>query len=627
MNQNPNVINRERTLGEQEVRWNVINENNFKEITSNVVDILANTLKNTLGPYGSTSIIENRVGDYMITKDGWNVLKNIRFNTPIESNMMTILLSISQRMVTKVGDGSTSAIIATKLFLDKLKESGILNKYRRKDINDAIRNVVDVISEKIQANATLVTNDNYIDIVEKVANIATNESKEFSSLIREIYEKSGIEVNIRLQRSPNNNTFVKYEQGKYISRMDLFDNIYLNDADEVCTVHKPTVIMFDHILDPNHYAMIRELQSLLGKKLLVIAPNIDSLTAKELRNDTEIEISRFQQVTGKNIGFPFRIIFARAQLVNNFYYELYHDLAALIGCKVLTFEESNEIALKLKEYKENITNYQALYSKLQYVEKEEREKLAQKLPKEPPKKPDILELLTPYISELGGNAVLGRRGSNESSFEGFINKNENLLKAYKDDARFKFKELEDKYSKEGIIKSDYYDARNRLYRLECNTATIFVGGATSFDKGNNHDSLDDAIKACSSTINNGYNIGGNLIIPITINKLKESDIQFNELETKILDILTDTFKGVFYQVLSNKFRIENSDGTYTDETDKINEIIENCINNKSCFNLITDEYDNNVINSCMTDIEILRGAISVISIFLTCNQYISLIIK
>ena len=623
---NPYVINREKTLGNQEVRWNVINENNFKDITSNVVNVLANTLKNTLGPYGSTSIIENRVGDYMITKDGWNVLKNIRFNTPIENNMMTILVSISQRMVTKVGDGSTSAIIATKLFLDKLKESGILNKYRRKDINDAIRNVVETISNKIQENASVVTEDNYIDIVEKVSNIATNESKEFSSLIREIYEKSGINVNIRLQRSPNNNTFVKYEQGKYISRMDLFDNIYLNDADDVCTIHKPTIIMFDHILDPNHYAMIKELQYALGKRLVVIAPNIDSFTAKELRSDIELEMGRFQQVTGKNVGFPFRIIFVRAQLVNNFYTELYHDLSALIGCKILTYDESNEIALKLKEYKERATEYASTMRKLETnISDEERQAITEKV-KVQPVKPNILKELTPYLSEITGNAVIGRRGSNESTFDGFDNKNENLLRAYIDDAKFKFKELEEKYSKEGIIKSDYYDARNRLFRLKCNTATIFVGGATSFDKGNNQDSLDDAVKACSSTINNGYNIGGNLIIPITINELLE-DNTFTELETKILDTLKETFKAVFYQVLSNKFRTENPDGTYTYDEEKINTIIENCINNKSCFNLITDEYDNNVINSCMTDIEILRGAISVISIFLTCNQYISLIIK
>ena len=43
-----------------------------------------------------------------------------------------------------------------------------------------------------------------------------------------------------------------------------------------------------------------------------------------------------------------------------------------------------------------------------------------------------------------------------------------------------------------------------------------------------------------------------------------------------------------------------------------------------CYNLITDKFDDDVINPCYTDIEILRASASIIGLLINSNQYISI---
>jgi hypothetical protein len=46
-----------------------------------------------------------------------------------------------------------------------------------------------------------------------------------------------------------------------------------------------------------------------------------------------------------------------------------------------------------------------------------------------------------------------------------------------------------------------------------------------------------------------------------------------------------------------------------------------------CFDLNTEEYSDKIINSVRTDIEILRGAISIVGTIMSANQYIASEVK
>ena len=72
-------------------------------------------------------------------------------------------------------------------------------------------------------------------------------------------------------------------------------------------------------------------------------------------------------------------------------------------------------------------------------------------------------------------------------------------------------------------------------------------------------------------------------------------------------------------VLSNKFSSE-------DESEKVDKIIEDTMLNDytKVYDLVTDTYSDDVINSCETDVEIIKASISIISLLISSNQYISI---
>ena len=57
---------------------NVFEEDEFKEQFLLVFEYMANILSKTLGPYGASTMIDQRT-NYAVTKDGFRVLANLRF--------------------------------------------------------------------------------------------------------------------------------------------------------------------------------------------------------------------------------------------------------------------------------------------------------------------------------------------------------------------------------------------------------------------------------------------------------------------------------------------------------------------------------------------------------------------
>lgn len=606
----PTVYDNTRVLEEEKLRWNVVTEDLYKSTFGNVFQKLSFALARTLGPYGASTIIEHSGKGYVTTKDGWTVIKNIRFNNPIESNILEILSRISNRMVTKVGDGSTSAIIAANEFLkimgreeSRVGES-VFTKYRRKDLNDNIQRIVNIICDKIEKRAIPVNEENFIDVVEKISNIATNENREFAKIIKDIYEKCGMSVNIRLELSPTLETTVRYEDGQYLSRMSLIDNIYINTQTMRCEIENPMIVMFDHSLELKHYNLIGHIYNEYavkeGRRLVVIAPSFDPFILDKIKVDCERMIQQYKVNYGGG-SVPFPIVYVRSQLVNNHYTKMYHDLASIIGLQVMSSKESDELRKECEAMAKSQFDRDQLIS-----EGKHEEANAMEIDYSP------IQKLSAFIGRIEKISIDSKE-NHETAFSGFNETNETLKALRMQDAKNEMESLMVKYDKEGFINSDYFDARNRYYRLSCNSATIYVGGSNELEKSNNKDAMDDAIKACVSALRYGYNVGGNIAILTAIEELRKD---CSEKDSEFYALIFTTFKNVYKAVLSNKY-IDNA---------QIESIVTKSVNENTCYNLITDEWDTDVINSSRTDIEILRGAISMVSVILTCNQYISKIV-
>ena len=85
------------------------------------IDKICAAVQSTLGPLGSTVLIESpeHTHGITVTKDGVTVAKSISLLDPVENLAVRIVKQAAERTATNAGDGTTTAIVLTKALVDQ----------------------------------------------------------------------------------------------------------------------------------------------------------------------------------------------------------------------------------------------------------------------------------------------------------------------------------------------------------------------------------------------------------------------------------------------------------------------------------------------------------------------------
>lgn len=216
---------------------NVVSDNTLKEIQQRTLEQIAGFLKNSFGPYGSTTCIKKLNALNVYTKDGHNILSNISFNGIIEQSIKDDVESITRHIVKTVGDGTTSAVLLSDKIFKSLRNNDDFNHFSPAVLLREFNSVVDEICEKIKSNGRECTIDDIYDI----AMISSNGDEKISSNIRSIYEQYGMNVFIDVAISNGVNDMLKAYDGVTFEA-GFADPCYITD-----TEHNSSVIRNAHI--------------------------------------------------------------------------------------------------------------------------------------------------------------------------------------------------------------------------------------------------------------------------------------------------------------------------------------------------------------------------------------------
>ena len=221
------------------------------------------------------------------------------------------------------------------------------------------------------------------------------------------------------------------------------------------------------------------------------------------------------------------------------------------------------------------------------------------------------DIPTVYIGE-AGHATIGQKST---FIKDFYNRNEEMYKKIMMDATAQYKLTEEDYMNRGLVDTKLHDMKQRISKLSGCTGIIRVGGYSTLEKRANFDLVEDAVKACESAFIYGYNTGGSMIIPWHI---RNNGDEKSQIDYAIDSVVYDAFVDVFKTIYKNK---------YNDIKDtEIDNIVDELVSayEPVAFDLITENYTKDVINSCITDIEILKASMSIIALLISSNQYISI---
>lgn len=563
-----------------ELSWNVIDNHTFRQKTENVFRQVAATLSNTLGPYGSTTILE-QFGETHFTKDGWNILKKIQFNSPVEQTILNLLVNISSQVVIKVGDGSTSSIIAADEFLSRVSKEDELKNIRPKELHDTLQKVVNMVTQEILKKSEKITKENdptYKKIYD-LALVSTNGDAEVANYIQRIYQETD-NPNVVYGKSKTAETKVEIVTG-YETRARYLDAIYATNDEGDCVVQQPIILMFDHVIDKDpHFDLIiahaLQISKANDRRLVVITPHYSKFMTQFIRQTASHEFNS----TGTS-----SIVYTQIPTTNSTMANEYNDFAILTGGSIVTEGDVQRIA------RANAIDEEG---NLRFPDEDA---------------PDVAD----FLGTVGRMTIRG----DSTLAEGFDNKNEKMYDIALRDANARLKAAEDNQRSMAVIDIATFDLKKRIAKLQCKMGAIYAGGRSTLEKQANFDLIEDAVKAAESAYRFGYNVGGNLIIPIAIGNLKKSP-DVTETEKLILDVLEDAFRGVFARVIRNKYSKEEK----TDEV--VTSIINRSVELEQCYNLITDEYSSEVINPSYTDVEILNATTSIVSLVTGSNQYVTI---
>ena len=120
------------------------------------VDILANTVKVTLGPKGRNVIVGKSFGGPQVTKDGVTVAKEIELEDALENMGAQMVKEVASKTNDLAGDGTTTAtILAQSIVNEGLKNvtAGANPMDLKRGVDKAVTAIVDELNKSAKTVA------------------------------------------------------------------------------------------------------------------------------------------------------------------------------------------------------------------------------------------------------------------------------------------------------------------------------------------------------------------------------------------------------------------------------------------------------------------------------------------
>lgn len=235
------------------------------------VDILADTVKVTLGPKGRNVVLDKKFGSPLITNDGVTIAREIELEDAFENMGAQLVKEVATKTNDVAGDGTTTAtVLAQAIVREGIKNvtSGANPILIRNGIKLAVDRAVDEI-KKISKNV------NGKQDISRVASISAGDS-EVGELIADAMEKVGNEGVITVEESKNMDTVLEVVEGMQFDR-GYISPYMVTDAEKMeASLEDPYILITDKKIS-NIQEILPILEQIVqqGKKLLIIAEDIE----------------------------------------------------------------------------------------------------------------------------------------------------------------------------------------------------------------------------------------------------------------------------------------------------------------------------------------------------------------
>ena len=310
----------------------IIFSDNARRSLQRGVDILANTVKVTLGPKGRNVVLDKKFGAPNVVNDGVTIAKEIELEDPFENMGAQLVKEVSIKTNDAAGDGTTTATVLAQSMIDQGMKL-VSNNVNAMMLKKGMQKAASVVVEAIKNNSKPISGS--ADI-ERVATVSSD-NEQVGQLIAQAMEKVGSNGVITVEESKTAETYSEVVEGMQFDR-GYITPYFCTDAEKMeAVLDDPYILLTDKKI-----SAIQDLVPLLeqimqeGKKLLIIAEDIEGEALSTL-------------ILNKLRG-TFVVVGVKAPGFGDRRKEMLQDIAVLTGATVV----SSDVGIDLKDVKTDI---------------------------------------------------------------------------------------------------------------------------------------------------------------------------------------------------------------------------------------------------------------------------------
>jgi len=235
------------------------------------VDILANTVKTTLGPKGRNVALDKKYGAPTVTHDGVTVAKEIELDDHFANMGAQLLKEAATKTNDVAGDGTTTAIVLAQAIVHE----GMRNVAAGANamlLKQGLTLAADAVVARIREQATPVKGK---EEIAQVAAISAADS-EIGNLIAEVMEKVGKDGVITVEESKGLQFETEFTEGMQIDRGYLSPYLVTNPERMEAELDAPLILITDKKISAiKDILPVLEQVAQQGKPLVILAEDVD----------------------------------------------------------------------------------------------------------------------------------------------------------------------------------------------------------------------------------------------------------------------------------------------------------------------------------------------------------------
>ena len=263
---------------------------NAREKMLKGVDLLADTVKVTLGPKGRNVVLGKSYGAPRITKDGVSVAKEIELADKFENMGAQMVREVASRSADVAGDGTTTATVLAQAIIRegcKAVAAGMNPMDLKRGIDTAVNTVVEDIKSR---SKEVSTNEE----IAQIGTISANGDSSIGEYIAQAMDKVGKDGVITVEDAKGMETELEVVEGMQFDRGYLSPYFVTNPEKMTVELDNPYILINESKLS-NLQALLPVLEAVVqsGRPLLIIAEDVEgealaTLVVNKLRGGLKV---------------------------------------------------------------------------------------------------------------------------------------------------------------------------------------------------------------------------------------------------------------------------------------------------------------------------------------------------